>query len=316
MKRILSISGGGLKGVIPATVLANLEAVTGKKCCEIFDFIAGTSTGSILGGVLASGQTTAQECLNMYLNDGKKLFTPKVPIIPFLGSMFTGSIYDRNPFMDKICQLTNNSKFGDVKTEFMSTAFNICSGRTHFIYSTNDYEKKYKLADVISWSALSAVMYFGKINVDDFKWNIYKPDGTVSPNNWGAVFQDGGQGTQNNPLGACVSVAVSRKWIDEDLVILSLGCGEYQEITSYKDASHTGLLGQSINYLSEARNESDTLSVIASKFITSTRPNVNLIVVNCSIPKDLDVLDGVKYISDYKNAGDQLKNSIPFELFK
>ena len=51
--RILSIDGGGIRGVIPAKVLAELEQKLqekepGKKLYEYFDLICGTSTGCLL----------------------------------------------------------------------------------------------------------------------------------------------------------------------------------------------------------------------------------------------------------------------------
>ena len=51
--RILSIDGGGIRGIIPAIVLAEIEKRTQKPIYQLFDLIAGTSTG----GLLASGLT-------------------------------------------------------------------------------------------------------------------------------------------------------------------------------------------------------------------------------------------------------------------
>ena len=53
MTRILSIDGGGIRGLVPATVLAEIERRTGRHVAELFDVIAGTSTG----GILACGLT-------------------------------------------------------------------------------------------------------------------------------------------------------------------------------------------------------------------------------------------------------------------
>jgi len=51
--RILSIDGGGIRGLVPALLLAEIESRTGRRIAELFDLIAGTSTG----GILALGLT-------------------------------------------------------------------------------------------------------------------------------------------------------------------------------------------------------------------------------------------------------------------
>ena len=48
MRKILSIDGGGIRGVIPAAVLVEIEERTGRPVAELFDLIAGTSTGGLL----------------------------------------------------------------------------------------------------------------------------------------------------------------------------------------------------------------------------------------------------------------------------
>ena len=52
MIAILSIDGGGIRGIIPATFLAEFEKRTGQPICALFDIIAGTSTGGILAATL------------------------------------------------------------------------------------------------------------------------------------------------------------------------------------------------------------------------------------------------------------------------
>lgn len=66
VKRVLSIDGGGIRGIIPALVLAHLEKRVGKPCSEIFDLMVGTSTG----GMLALG-------LSLRTDDGEPLFSAK-----------------------------------------------------------------------------------------------------------------------------------------------------------------------------------------------------------------------------------------------
>ena len=46
--KVLALDGGGIRGIIPAMVLAHVEEQTGRATAELFDVIAGTSTGGIL----------------------------------------------------------------------------------------------------------------------------------------------------------------------------------------------------------------------------------------------------------------------------
>ncbi|TAM48251.1 MAG: patatin [Gammaproteobacteria bacterium] len=71
--RVLSIDGGGIKGVLPAAFLAEVEAATGKRIVDHFDVIAGTSTGGIIALGLGLG-LSAREILDFYLNKGPAIF--------------------------------------------------------------------------------------------------------------------------------------------------------------------------------------------------------------------------------------------------
>jgi patatin-like phospholipase/acyl hydrolase len=64
-RKILSIDGGGIRGIIPALLLDYIETKTEKPIAEMFDLIAGTSTGA----VLALGMTKPK-------SDGSPEFTP------------------------------------------------------------------------------------------------------------------------------------------------------------------------------------------------------------------------------------------------
>src|SRR5271170_5390649 len=73
MRRILTIDGGGIKGVFPAAFLATLEDEIGSPIADYFDLIAGTSTGGIIAIGLGLG-LTAKELLNLYRETGRRIF--------------------------------------------------------------------------------------------------------------------------------------------------------------------------------------------------------------------------------------------------
>jgi patatin-like phospholipase/acyl hydrolase len=73
--RILSIDGGGIRGILPAAILAELEDryLGGKSAGDYFDLITGTSTGGIIALGLSIGKP-ARSILDLYINHGQEVF--------------------------------------------------------------------------------------------------------------------------------------------------------------------------------------------------------------------------------------------------
>lgn len=71
--RVLSLDGGGVRGIGTLAMLAELEVKTGKKTYEMFDRIYGTSTGGLMAVLLASGKS-ATEVLDIYVNNMGRIF--------------------------------------------------------------------------------------------------------------------------------------------------------------------------------------------------------------------------------------------------
>ncbi|MDP4214290.1 MAG: patatin-like phospholipase family protein, partial [Bacteroidota bacterium] len=85
--RILSIDGGGIRGILPGTIISYLETAINKidpkgprKIGDYFDMIAGTSTGGILSCLYlmpdenGKAKYAAKDALNLYLNQGESIF--------------------------------------------------------------------------------------------------------------------------------------------------------------------------------------------------------------------------------------------------
>ena len=67
--RILAVDGGGIRGLIPSMLLAELEARAGRPMHEIFDVVAGTSTGSLIAAMLTTAKPRADRphtCAELY----------------------------------------------------------------------------------------------------------------------------------------------------------------------------------------------------------------------------------------------------------
>ncbi|MHC1708569.1 MAG: CBASS cGAMP-activated phospholipase [Bacteroidales bacterium] len=74
--KILSIDGGGIKGLYSASILNRLEEKSGKKTGDCFDMICGTSTGGIIALGIASG-LPAKKMVELYQTKGKEIFSTK-----------------------------------------------------------------------------------------------------------------------------------------------------------------------------------------------------------------------------------------------
>jgi len=123
---VLAIDGGGVRGVIPARILQEIEARTGRPIADLFDMVGGTSTGAVIGGCLlapdaknpARPRFSAKEVLGFYHRLSGKIF----PEIRFkaLRKLSGGALYDPKPLEDAL-----EESFGDLKVEDALTSFSI-----------------------------------------------------------------------------------------------------------------------------------------------------------------------------------------------
>ena len=72
--RILSIDGGGIRGIVTTVVMQRLAATPGLEgFLDKVDLIAGTSTGGLLALGIARG-LDLEDIRNLYVEDGPKIF--------------------------------------------------------------------------------------------------------------------------------------------------------------------------------------------------------------------------------------------------
>ncbi len=95
--RILSLDGGGAKGFYTLGVLHEVEAKAGRRLHETFDLIYGTSTGSIIGAMLALGMSV-DEIHNLYKEHVPTVMKPRLPSTKtaMLGTLATAIFGDTN----------------------------------------------------------------------------------------------------------------------------------------------------------------------------------------------------------------------------
>ena len=93
MKRILSIKGGGIRGIIPCCHLVELEKQTGTLTRDVIDFVSGTSTGALLAACIVAG-VPASSALDVYTQKGASIFSPTDEIERDAKMVATGHKFD------------------------------------------------------------------------------------------------------------------------------------------------------------------------------------------------------------------------------
>lgn len=172
--KILSIDGGGIRGIIPAKVLAELEQKlkeehSEKKLHEHFDLICGTSTGAILAIGIALG-IPASKLLEFYKDNAKIIF-PKwfLKILPSKVRILAGSMYSNKFLRKKLKDIYTEANNGveplmnDLKTNVCIPTFNGGMGEINVLKTKHNHEfvRDYKLpAHEVALSSASAPVYF------------------------------------------------------------------------------------------------------------------------------------------------------------
>lgn len=310
MKRVCQIDGGDIRGIMPLAVCVAIEEATGKKMRDLFDLVIGASTGAVVGGALSCG-VPAKRLLDIYINDLVPGFTSrKKPWKPW--SWFKPS-FSRESFMKLLYKELGHTKMGDLPIEYIATAYNRCSNRTHFISSEDDQDKNLEVVEVISWSALSAAWFFGAIKAPNYEWKQISPDGNGIVRK-GAVFQDGGQGINNNTVAATLIESLCHDWDSrEGLAILSLGTGSADMYSSYKKEAKKGYFSEVIDFPFQARNESTVLQVGAGYKVSRKRKGVYFRRLDATLSEKQMKFGDTKNIPMLKKVGAELAKKVPYK---
>ncbi len=212
-KMILSIDGGGMRGMIALGMLAELEKMTGKPAYELFDMVAGTSTGAIIAAGLCVGKN-ASDILAIYKTDLPQAFGTQQGIGFWLNWLFTGLryFYPLEPFRKALQPIVEGKKIRDLtKPIIFMTTKDVRTSNNYFIVS-----KGPGAAAFGDWPVSGAVAASGAAP-------IYFPP---AANN----LIDGGVGVYGNPsLAAAIEameyIGASEGFEDGKVRMISLGTG-------------------------------------------------------------------------------------------
>jgi len=212
---MLTIDGGGVRGIIPAVLLAALERATGRPTRETFDFIAGSSTGAVLAAGIAAG-IPAERLVTLYASRSPQVFR-SVPLLSGLRRLLTGTIYDtatlHRLIRDELGPEARDWTLNDAPVDLLVTAKRLVDGMPWYFVRDNPANScragGFRLADAVTASA-AAPTYFRP-------WSV-APIGELI---------DGGIGVAGNPVyQACVEAfEYTHAYEPADTLVVSLGTG-------------------------------------------------------------------------------------------
>jgi len=225
--RILSIDGGGIKGIFPAAVLAGIEEhyLGGRSVGRYFDLISGTSTGGIIALGLGAG-LAASVILDLYLKHGGAIFPGTSDT--FAGRMkghmrrarqLTAYAYDREP-LQTLLQATFGPKvLQDSVCRLNIPAFEGRHGEVFVFKTPHHPDFKIDATEAMTTVALATAA---------------APTFFRSLPNKGYVMVDGGVWA-NNPTMVALTDAMSCFDVDRHRIcILSIGCGNEPFVVTQK----------------------------------------------------------------------------------
>lgn len=239
MRRVLSIDGGGIRGIIPALVLAKLEQEIGKPCCQLFDLMCGTSTGGILSMGLSinvpgtSAPYSAKQLVKIYRERGSDIF----PRSRWKGVTSIGGLSDEKYPSDGIesvlLEYFRSEPLESAQTKVMVTSYDIEAREPFFLKSWNSNTEQVPMR-LAARATSAAPTYF--------------EPALVKVNNKRRALVDGGVFINNPAVSAYVEA--KKLFPDDDIKLLSLGTGELVRAIPFNQAKDWGKVGWALPVMS------------------------------------------------------------------
>ncbi|XP_054844838.1 calcium-independent phospholipase A2-gamma [Eublepharis macularius] len=296
--RILTIDGGGTRGLVALQTLRKLEELTGKPVHHLFDYICGVSTGAILAFMLGLFHIPLDECEELYRKLGTDVFKQNV-IVGTVKMGWSHAFYDseswekmlkdrmgsdimietaRNPRCPKVAAISTIVNRGTPLKAFVFRNYNHLPGvQSHYLGGC-----QYKLWQAIRASS-AAPGYFQEYTLGD------------------DLHQDGGL-LLNNPTALAVHECKCL-WPNMPLqCVISLGTGRY-ESDGKTNVTYTSLRAKLTNVISSATDTEEVHTMLDALLPPNTyfrfNPLMNEdIALDESRKEKLNQLrtDGIRYL--------------------
>jgi predicted acylesterase/phospholipase RssA len=219
--RVLALDGGGVRGLIPAQVLTEIETHMGRPISEMFDLIAGTSTGGILALGLTKPdgqgkpQFTASDMSDLYLNEGTTIFPHSIfQEVKTLHGL-ADARYPAEPIERVLAQHFGDTMLSRALTEVVIPSYDLSAPAPYF------FKREYAVNETEDWDTRMALVARATSAAPTY----FDPAVIPSPDGHGKhALVDGGTFANNPTLSGYVDALRLKEEIPR-VVVVSIGTG-------------------------------------------------------------------------------------------
>jgi patatin-like phospholipase/acyl hydrolase len=230
--KVLAIDGGGIRGIIPAVILVEIQKRLATDLWRSFDMIAGTSTGGIIALGIATNCNNGQpyapgELIKMYTDNGPSIFkksflTPETEIVH--------PKYSADAIEAALLKFFQDTEFATARTPLLISSYDL-QGQLPFFFKSHriaaDADYNWNVRD-IARATSAAPTYFPPFHLARGSEDYALVDG--------GVFV-------NNPSMAAYAEARKLYPKASSFTVVSVGTGDRQDQITYATAKEWGLLG-------------------------------------------------------------------------
>jgi patatin-like phospholipase/acyl hydrolase len=259
--KVLSIDGGGIRGIIPAIILAEIERRCNKPICNLFDLIAGTSTGGILALALTAPDPTSPEkpryssadLIDFYIENGPHIFATslchQLPLVHTLADAVEPR-FAPNALERALREKLGDTKLSDALREVLIPAYDLRG--VNLVKTGRRLEVELDAGGTpvffARWKALADPKNFDYYARDVARATSAAPTyfrpfriRPVSGGEWMETI-DGGV-FANNPAMCGYTEALKLFNPENEFAVVSIGTGELREPVDLSAAQRWGELG-------------------------------------------------------------------------
>ena len=273
-ERILSLSGGGVKGIAELVVLAEIEERTGKSISELFPIITGTSVGGLIGALLTIPKEQGSNIAKYSAKDALKIFTDALPSIfehhwyDGIKQIFTHK-HSQGPLKEILERHLEELRLDDTTSRLIIPVTDLASKdrETKIFDSQDSYSPHIRVQDVLL-ATTAAPTYFKPVtNKEHIKGYENQEDALYA-------YADGGLGS-NRPAYEALKILKNghsrgeNAKILDDTMVLSLNFdNDHEASSSIPKIGFDGVIGwlvkgKLVSRLMQSSEDSSTAEVRA-----------------------------------------------------